>query len=53
MLNQLFDDFLGFVVLFSLYLDGKSLFHIKLHARKTFMVSSDQFLPKQKQVYGI
>jgi len=39
MLNQLFGDFLGFVVLFSQYLDVESLFHFKLNVRKTFMVS--------------
>jgi hypothetical protein len=39
MLNQLFGDFLGFVTLFSHYLDAEWLFHFKLTARKTFMVS--------------
>jgi hypothetical protein len=39
MLNQLFGDFLGFVVLFSQYLDIESLFHLKLNVRKMFMIS--------------
>jgi hypothetical protein len=39
MLNQLFGNFLGFVVLFSQYLDAESLFHFKLNVRKTLIIS--------------
>jgi hypothetical protein len=38
-LNQLFGDFLSFVVLFSQYLDVESLFYFKPNVGKTFMVS--------------
>jgi hypothetical protein len=46
MLNQLFGDFLGFVVLFSQYLDAEPLFHFKLNLRKTFMASFKLKSPK-------
>jgi hypothetical protein len=37
--NQLFGDFLGFIVPLSQYLDVESRFHFQLNRRKTFMVS--------------
>jgi hypothetical protein len=39
MLNELFGDFLGFVVLCWQDLDGESLFHLRLTVRKAFMLS--------------
>jgi hypothetical protein len=39
MLNQLFGDFFGFVVLFSHYLDVELFNHPKSNIRKTFMIS--------------
>jgi hypothetical protein len=39
MLNQLFSEFLGLLVLFSKDLDVESLFQFALNIRKTFLIS--------------
>jgi hypothetical protein len=44
--EPLFGDFLGFVMLFSQYLDVELLFHFELNARKAFIVSFGSKFPE-------
>jgi hypothetical protein len=52
MLNQLFGDFLGFVVPFLQYLDLESLFNVKLIVRKMFMVSFGSKSPEAEASFA-